>query len=553
MLRVHRFLQKARAGPCMALNLLEAPSRSLDDHRGLWGAVVMSLPLDNNWQLARSKECQRLRPLSLMMLMGLSLLNLHCEIRSVISFDSKADGLLLTAPWVFWPHWLASPASSCLEFRWGAQRFDLASAWWILTKRSSIQQKYKVESHAKTYPVNESTPPILPSNAAVAERCWEICAMNPLHSWWLSHGGWEADIASGKGNSPRKSPATRSLYNEYMNAWCKDRLCKELWTCRCRGCCISRWKGSVNHLCNSYCRQNSRLKSTFETGKMICHVLPGSWRMVKQHKQHQILQLHLLQRDRVWEGAWQMGNGTWDETLKRPFLTKDDESTMRQSGLEVTILFLSRYSKLQVWHDLTLINSVWISLTLLVNMFWCQGCSTFIRGSQISLMIFWELGAGKFGAPQAFYTYVFFILFIRSNMFVKLAYLQARSKLTILQAGPEAIAGEAAAKLFLVQRPIVVAKACRVANGSVAFETQKHLWCDFQLRNIFRYIGDYLHLLGTACLAMFLLSQFWKVVVLCIPQQLLSSSVAVSASAVLGGHATSRWQTFMSFLAVHKY
>lgn len=41
--------------------------------------------------------------------------------------------------------------------------------------------------------------------------------------------------------------------------------------------------------------------------------------------------------------------------------------------------------------------------------------------------------------------------------------------------------------------------------------------------------------------------------VLCIPQQLLSSSVAVWASAVLGGHATSRWQTFMSFLAVHKY
>ena len=87
--------------------------------------------------------------------------------------------------------------------------------------------------------------------------------MNPLHSWWLSHGGWEADIASGKGNSPSKSPATRSLYNEYMNGWCKDRLCKELWTCRCRGCCISRWKGSVNHLCNSYCRQNSKLKSTF--------------------------------------------------------------------------------------------------------------------------------------------------------------------------------------------------------------------------------------------------------------------------------------------------
>ena len=27
----HRFLQKARAGPCMALNLLEAQSRPLDD------------------------------------------------------------------------------------------------------------------------------------------------------------------------------------------------------------------------------------------------------------------------------------------------------------------------------------------------------------------------------------------------------------------------------------------------------------------------------------------------------------------------------------------
>lgn len=34
-----------------------------------------------------------------------------------------------------------------------------------------------------------------------------------------------------------------------------------------------------------------------------------------------------------------LGNGTWDETLKHTFLTKDDESTMRQSGLEV--LFFS--------------------------------------------------------------------------------------------------------------------------------------------------------------------------------------------------------------------
>lgn len=66
-------------------------------------------------------------------------------------------------------------------------------------------------------------------------------------------------------------------------------------------------------------------------------------------------------------------------------------------------------------------------------------------------MIFWELvGCWEiWGTPSLLYIRIF-ILFIRSNMFVKLAYFQARSKLTILQAGPEAIAGEAAAKLFLV-------------------------------------------------------------------------------------------------------
>ena len=72
---------------------------------GLWSC---HFHLDNNWQLARSKECQRLRPSSWWCWWG-------------ASFESplwKADGLLLTAPWVFWPHWLASPASSCLEFRW---------------------------------------------------------------------------------------------------------------------------------------------------------------------------------------------------------------------------------------------------------------------------------------------------------------------------------------------------------------------------------------------------------------------------------------------------
>ena len=159
---------------------------------------------------------------------------------------------------------------------------------------------------------------------------------------------------------------------------------------------------------------------------------------------------------------------------------------------------------------------------------------------------------GNLGHPKPF-IHTYFYPFYPQQHVCEACILASKIQTYHSASRPRSYRGRSCCEAIPGPRPIVVAKACRVANGSVAFETQKHLWCDFQLRNIFRYIGDYLHLLGTACLAMFLLSQFWKVVVLCIPQQLLSSSVAVSASAVLGGHATSRWQTFMSFLAVHKY
>ena len=236
-----------------------------------------------------------------------------------------------------------------------------------------------------------------------------------------------------------------------LNAWCKDRLCKELWTCRCRGCCISRWKGSVNHLCNSYCRQNSKLKSTFadredDLSRVARVMADGEAAQTAPDTAAAPAPERPSLRGCLANGKWDMG---WNaETLIFDERWRKYNEAVRSWS---TLLFLSRYSKLQVWHDLTLINSVWISLTLLVNMFCCQGCSTFIRGSQISLMIFWELvGCWEiWGTPSLLYIRIF-ILFIRSNMFVKLAYFQARSKLTILQAGPEAIAGEAAAKLFLV-------------------------------------------------------------------------------------------------------